>query len=480
MATKAPPHAPFPGLPQPPAPTMVHRIVPPPAPKPRKPFPLVTALVETFGFSPKLASAFSLFLALLVVAAVIWIVRSAPPRTLVLTSGPPGSSFARWAEAYQKALGEHGVTLEVRPSSGSLDNLQRLQTPAPRTDIGFVTGGIAPGAEIHGLRSLGSVSYQPLLVFYRNSTSLSRLSELAGKRIAVGAPGSGTRAIALQLLQANTITGAPTVFSDLDADAAAAGLIDGQLDAIFLMGDSAPIQTLRNLVRAPGIQLFNFCQADAYVRRYVFLNKIALPEGSFDLAKNLPATDVEVVGPTVELIARKDLNPALCDLLLEVAQEIHGQANILQKKGEFPTPLEHDIPLSTDALRYYKSGRGFAYRIIDNFWLANLANRILVAIVPLALVLLPILRLLPVAYQLGVRLRIYRCYRPLLRIERDLFGELTPEHLKELHQRLDEVEHLVNQLKVPASFADQFYELRVHITFVRQRLEAAGAHAGKK
>ena len=447
------------------------------APKPKKPFPLVTALVETFGFSPKIATAFTLFLALLVVAALVWVVRSAPPRTIVLTSGPAGSSFARWAESYQKILGEHGVTLEVRPSSGSIDNLQRLKAPAPRVDIGFVTGGIAPVEEVQGLRSLGSVAYQPLLVFYRNPTPFGRLSDLAGKRLAIGAPGSGTRAIALQLLQANSITGAPTVFSDLDADAAAAALVEGQLDAIFLMGDSAPIQTLRNLVRAPGIQLFDFRQADAYVRRYTFLNKIALPEGSFDLAKNLPAADVEVVGPTVELVARPDLNPALCDLLLEVAQEVHGKPNILQKKGEFPAPPDHDIPPSADAQRYYKSGRGFAYRVIDNFWIANLTNRILVAIVPLALVLLPILRLLPVAYQLGVRLRIYRCYRPLLRIERDLFGELTAERVQELQQRLDEVEQLVNQLKVPASFADQFYELRVHISFVRQRLDAAGVHA---
>jgi TRAP transporter TAXI family solute receptor len=435
---------------------------------------LVNALVETFGFSPALATAVSLFLALLIVAASIWVVRSAPPRTLVLTSGPAGSSFATWAEAYQKALAARGVTLEVLPSSGSIDNLQRLQAKEPRVDIGFVTGGVVPASEIHGLRSLGSVAYQPLLVFYRNATPYTRLSELAGKRVAIGVPGSGTRSIALQMLQANGITGAPTVFTDHDANAAAAGLIDGSLDAIFLMGDSAPIQTLRNLVRTPEIQLFNFRQAEAYVRRYTFLNRISLPEGTFDLAKNLPAANVQVVGPTVELLAREDLNPALCDLLLETAQSVHGKASIIQKKGEFPAPLDHDVPLSPDALSYYRSGSGFAYKLIDNFWIANLANRILVAIVPLALVLLPFFRLLPVVYQLGVRLRIYRCYRPLLRIERDLFGELTPERVRDLHERLDEVEQLVKRLKVPASFADQFYELRVHVAFVRQRLDAAG------
>jgi TRAP-type uncharacterized transport system substrate-binding protein len=408
-------------------------------------------------------------------------VHSAPPRTLVLTSGPEGSSFARWAEAYQKALATHGVTLEVRPSGGSLDNLQRLQTKDKRVDIGFVTGGVTEGQNLAGLQSLGSVAYQPLLIFYRNPAPITKLSEFAGKRLAIGSPGSATRAIASSLLSTNGVTGTTATFTDFDSQGATAALLDGKLDAVFLMGDSASVQTLRNLVRSPDIQLFDFRQADAYVRRFTFLNKIALPEGSFDLGKNLPATDVEAVGPTVELVAQEDLNSALCDLILEVAQEVHGKANILQKRGEFPAPLEHDFPLSPDALRYYKSGKGYAYRLIDNFWIANLANRMLVAIVPLALVLIPVLRLLPIAYQLTVRLRIYRCYRPLLRIERDLFGELTAEKVKDIQLRLDEVEALVDKLKVPASFAGQFYELRVHIAFVRQRLEAAsGKIEGRK
>ncbi len=434
---------------------------------------VVTALVETFGFSTALASAVVVLFSVLAALAILWVVRSAPPRTLVLTSGPEGSSFARWAEAYQKALAEHGVTLEVRPSGGSLDNLQRLQAKDRRVDIGFVTGGVTEGQNLAGLQSLGSVAYQPLLIFYRNPAPITKLSEFAGKRLAIGSPGSATRTIATSLLSANGVSNTTATFSDLDSQAATTALLEGKLDAEFLMGDSASIQTLRNLVRSPDIQLFDFHQADAYVRRFTYLNKIALPEGSFDLGKNLPAADVEAVGPTVELVAQEDLNSALCDLILEVAQEVHGKASILQKRGEFPAPLEHDFPLNPDALRYYKSGKGYAYRIIGNFWIANLTNRVLVAIVPLALVLIPVLRLLPIAYQLSVRLRIYRCYRPLLRIERDLFGELTPEKVQDIQQRLDEVEALVDKLKVPASFAGQFYELRVHIAFVRQRLEAA-------
>ena len=446
--------------------------------KPAKRSAVVTALIETFGFSPAAATAVVILFLLAAALAAFWVVRSAPPRTVVISSGPEGSSFQRWAEAYQKALAGHGVTLEIRPSGGSLDNLQRLQA-GDGVDIGFVTGGVSEDKDLSGLMSLGSVAYQPLLVFYRNPVPIERLSELAGKQVSLGTPGSAARTLALALLQANGITGAPTTFVDLDAAAASAALQEGKLDAVFLMGDSASTQTLRTLMRAPDVRLFSFDQADAYQRRYAFLNKIELPEGAIDLGRNLPATNVTLVGPTVELVARTSLHPALSDLLLGVAQDVHGKANLLQKRGEFPAPLEHEFALSSDAASYYKAGKGFTYRLIPSFWLANLVNRLLVAVVPLALVLIPALRLLPVGYRLRIRLKLFKCYRPLLRLERDSYGPLTAERVTELQARLDEVEAAVDALRVPASFADQFYELRTHVAFVRQRLDAAMGKVGK-
>ncbi|MEO6002545.1 MAG: TAXI family TRAP transporter solute-binding subunit [Opitutus sp.] len=440
-------------------------------PKEPKRLRIVAALIETFGFSPAVATFVALGLGLICLLTVVWVVRSSPPRTIVVTTGPEGSSFQRWALLYQTQLATRGVKLVITPSNGSLDNLQRLQSPKGDVDIGFVSGGLAKEENLKGLVSLGSVAYQPLLIFHRLPTPITRLSELAGKRVAIGAVGSGTRALALTLLLANGISGAPTTFVDLDATAAAAELMEAKLDAVFLMGDSASLLTLRTLVRSPDIQLFNFTQADAYVRRNAYLNKITLPQGSFDLGKNLPAQDVALIGPTVELVAHKRLNSALSDLLIEVAQEVHGKSTVMQKRGEFPAPLEHEFPLSKDALRFYKSGKGFFATIVDDFWLASLLNRSLVAIVPLILVLVPAIRYLPVLYRLGIQLRFYRWYRPLLRLERDTFAPLTAERVEELIARLDEIEQGVSHLKVPASFASQFYWLRSHIAFVRDRLK---------
>lgn len=436
---------------------------------------LVTALIETFGFSPLLASIVALFLVFLAGAALVWLWLSAPPSVITITSGPEGSSFQRNAEAYRDRLAKKNITLKIIPSGGSTDNLKRLQSGESGVDIGFVQSGLVGENPPPGLFSLGSVSNQPLWIYYRNATPITRLSELAGKRIGVGAPGSGTHSLALLLLGMNGITGAPTTFVEHDAEAAAKELLQGRLDAVFLMGDSAPLTTLRAMLAAPDLRLFNFAQADAYVRRHTFLKKIELPQGAFDVGKNLPAQNVTLIGPAVELIARKGFNSAVSDLLLSEAKEVHGKGNILRKPGEFPAPNEGEYPISDDAQRFYKSGLGFTYTIIENFWVASLINRVLVAIVPLLLVLIPAIRFLPIAYRWSVQLRIYRCYRPLLRLEADAQVPMDRERARELMARLDEIEHDVNKLKVPASFAYQFYALQGHVAFVRNRLKAAGA-----
>jgi TRAP-type uncharacterized transport system substrate-binding protein len=434
---------------------------------------IVSTLVETFGLNPMVAVVFVLLVALLGVLAVVWFVRSAPPRTLAITSGPPGSSFQRYAGRYAKILADNGVTLQVLPSQGSLENLQRLQGGQPGIDIGFVQGGLAEEAKLGDLVSLGSIAHQPLWIFYHGPKQITRLSELAGLRIGVGPQGSGTHALAMALLKANGITDGQATFAELDAEAAATALLGGKLDAIFLMGDSAPLQTLRSLIRSPDVQLFSFAQADAYVRKFAYLYKMAFPQGSIDLGLNLPAHDVVLVGPTVELVARRGLNPALSDLLLEAAQEVHGKAGLLQQRGEFPAPIEHEFTISDDAVRYYKSGRGFMYRTVHSFWLASLINRILVVVVPTLLVLIPTIRFLPIIYKLKIRLQIYRRYRRLLQIEREIPRTLTRDQGEELARRLDVIDEAVNHLKVPASCADQFYFLRGHIAFVRERLRAA-------
>ena len=418
---------------------------------------------------------------LLLVIVALWLasrfVHPAPPDTITITSGAEGSTFAKHGERYRKILARQGVTLKVLPSQGSLDNLKRLADPKVKVDIGFVQGGLAGQVDTAELYSLGSIFYTPVYVFYRSPKPIARLSELSGKRIAISREGSGTHVLATALLRANGIEGKDkdaTKLVDLEGTAAEDALQARQVDAAFLMGDSAAFANMRELIRTEGVRLFDFKQADAILRRFRYLTKLDLPAGAFDLGKNLPPEPLTIVSPTVEIIARADLHPALSDMLIEAAREVHGRANLFQKAGEFPAPLEHEYRISDDAARYYKSGKTFAYRHLP-FWVASLVDRIIVVLVPLIVILIPAFKLVPWAYRWRMSQRIYRRYGELMALERAAFSQTTPQERKDLLKRLDQIEGRVIGLKLPGSFADQVYLLRQHITFVRTRLTQAGS-----
>jgi TRAP-type uncharacterized transport system substrate-binding protein len=431
---------------------------------------VLTFCSEYFGLSRAWSLLAVGFITLVLSFGIFWFVYSAPPRVLTITSGPSGSAFEANAAQYCAILASNGVHLKVLPSHGSLENLERLENRARHVDIGFVQGGVARGTNFERLVSLGSIAYEPLLVFYRGTNPVTRLSQLAGKRLAIGPEGSGTHSLALTLLQTNGISpGGSTSLETGETDVAAEALLAGTVDAVFLMSDSASRQTLLRLLRTPGVQLMSFEQADAYTRRFNYLNKLRLPEGAIDFSKNLPSHEVLLIGPTVELVARPDLNAAVSDLILEAASQVHGKATMFQNQGEFPAPLVHEFTISADAIRYYKSGKTFLYRKLP-FWIASLANRILVAFVPIILVLIPGLRLIPAAYKWRSQLRIYRWYRKLLVLEREVVREQPPTKAEALLHRLNEIERVVMHMKVPASFANQFYGLREHIDYVRERL----------
>ncbi len=410
-----------------------------------------------------------ILITIIVIIAAYWILRPAPPHTITISSGPSGSTFRLTAEKYRKILARDGVKLQILPSEGSLDNLKKLCDPAHHVDIGFVQGGVATGMNIDKLVSLGSVFHEPLALFYRTPAPVRWLSELSGKRLAIGPEGSGTRVLALVLLKANGITpGGATELLNLSGEEAANALIEGKIDAAFLTGDSATPPIMRKLLWTPGVRLLDFDQADAYTRRYTYLSKMVLPMGVFDFGKNVPSEDVNLIGPTVELVAREDLHPALSDLLIGAAREVHGKASLLQHAGEFPAPLEHEFRISDDARRFYTSGKGFLYRMLP-FWVASLADRLLVVVVPVIVLLIPGLKMAPAIYNWRIRSRIFRWYGLLISLERSLLAQPTPEERQELLKRLNSIDSEVNKMKMPLSFADQFYVLRDHINFVRSR-----------
>lgn len=399
-------------------------------------------------------------------------VQPAPPKKIVITTGSESGAYFQFANRYAALLAKNGITLEVQPSAGSLENIERLEKDAAQ--VAFVQGGVVEANENSDdvadppLLSLGSLFYEPIWVFYRADKSLDRLTELRGKRIAIGQEGSGVRQLAQQLLAANEIAVGSRLLP-LSGLNAAEELQQGRIDAAFVIAaEKAPV--VQVLLRSPGIRVMSFSQANAYERRFPFLTKLTLPHGVADLVRDLPPTDVTLLAPTANLIIRADLHPALQTLLLQAVSEVHGKSGFFQHQGEFPAYKDQMLPLSPEASRYFKSGSPFLQRYLP-FWLAVLIDRLIVLLVPIVALLIPLLKVAPAIYTWRVRSKVFRCYGALKFLENELKKEFDHSRIEAYRNRLDVLDEEASQLHVPLGFTDLVYTLREHVNLVRHTLE---------
>jgi len=304
-------------------------------------------------------------------------------------------------------------------------------------------------------------------VFYQGERPLTRLHDLAGKRIAVGAEGSGVRGLALQLLEANDIPMDDRLKPLAGLDAAEA-VQQGWVDAAFIIAaPEAPV--VQVLLRSPGVRVMSFAQADAYTRRFPFLTRVTLPRGVVDFVRDLPPQDTTLLAATANLVIRDGTHPALVSLLLQAAGEVHGKSGFFQRTGEFPAYLDASFELSPDAARHYKSGPPFLQRYLP-FWAAVLVDRLVVLLLPLVALLLPLMRIAPSLYTWRVRSKVFRLYGELKYLEDEVRQHYAPERHAEFFERLDRIEEEASNRHVPLAFTDLVYTLREHINLVRQQL----------
>ena len=408
----------------------------------------------------------------IVVIAAFWIaahyVKPAPADTFVMTTGADGGAYHLFARRYRDILARERITIQLKPSAGSIENLQRLQDRQSQVEAGLVQAGVVSGEPPAGLRSLGAMYYEPLWVFYRGKEELDKLSQLSGKRVAIGPEGSGTRALALQLLGASGAVNPPTKLSPLGGNDAVKALIDGTVDAALLVA-SPDAPTVQALAKAKDIKLASLVQAEAFTRRFPFLSAIRLPRGAIDLTVDLPSREITLLTTTANLIVNEDFHPALGLLLVQAATEVHGRAGVLQKAGEFPAALESEFPLADEAKRFYKSGTPFLQRYLP-FWIANFIERMAVLLLPIVAVLLPLFKILPALIQWRNKSRLFKWYSELKHLEAQVAANSDPAQVAGYLDRLDEIEAGVNHTRVGNNYSDYVYNLRLHLDLVRNRL----------
>jgi TRAP transporter TAXI family solute receptor len=410
----------------------------------------------------------AILLAVLFVA--LCYVEPAAPKELYLLAGARGTTSYEYGVQYAEFFREHGIAMHAVETAGSFDNLNRLISGEKHT-VGFVLSGaermLDEHKDVENLVSLGSLYFEPLWLFIGKEVVVARVADLERKKVALGPKGSGSYAVAGLLLRANgidmqVIKGS---FEELDPDEAVDALMAGEIDAAFFMGEPT-LPVIARLLESEAVRPFSFKRAGAYASIYPELSDLVLPEGAFDLAQNIPGTDVRLIVPAVNLVMRGGLHPAIADLLLDAAKSIHRRPSLFAGSEDFPSMDHVSLPISPTAIRYYEQGPSFLRRILP-FRVATFVDRFLVVIVPVLTVALTLFKSVPALIRMRYSIQIQGLYRRLEAVEKSLSAEADRQLLV---KELDDLERASAKMSVPRSNIAPYFEFRQNIHDARQRV----------
>ena len=390
-----------------------------------------------------------------------------PPKVIRIATGANNGAYYTFAQEYARLLASDGITLEVVPTAGSVENLELLKSG--EVSLALIQGGSATRDDKERLQSLGSLFLEPVWIFVRRQ-SVKRFLELKGNRVSVGIAGSGTHLLATQLLSAAGITEINTQLIREETTQAIDSLSNGKIDAAFFVASpEAPI--IRKLFAAPAVELLNFDRAAAYGRWFPFLTPVTLSEGVIDLQQNIPDHDTPLVAASANLAARRDLNASLIPAVLNAVMRVHQTGGVLEHKRQFPSVDFADLPLSEDARRYLINGPSFLFRWLP-YGTAVLLDRLKILVLPLLALLLPLFKIAPPLYTWRIRSKIYKWYAAVREVESSIQQEKVSSDAASLINRLSELDRQVASVSVPLSYAAELYHLRLHIRFLQEKLQS--------
>ncbi len=427
--------------------------------KKRSKFRTLKEFVKIYGFG--------FFLAAIILITAYQFVEPAPPYKLTLATASRDGAYFKYAQEIKKHFAKEKITLTVLETSGSVENLALLKSG--KADAAFIQGGIASSKDYPMLQGLASLYLEPLLVFTRKEAGMHSIAQFAGKRVAIGPEGSGTRAIALQILADNLLNETNVEFIPIGGKEAASQLAAGSIDSFFAV-TQIDTEITRNLLSRNDIELMNLRRAESYTRLHSFLSHIVLPEGVIDMAANIPQEDIHFIAPAATLVTHEDLHPALIDLLMQTSSTLFKEGSLFSANNTFPSPANLDFRLSKEADRFYRNGPSFLQRYLP-FWAATLVDRLKLMLLPLVALILPLAKILPPTYRWRMRSRIYRWYEELHELDLETRTVGTPEVISKSIEDLNTIEDEVRQVEVPLSYAEELYHLRQHIDMIRRQIK---------
>ncbi len=404
--------------------------------------------------------------------AVIWaalgILLPSPPTKIAIAGSFPGGHFELLAHRYKDILARSHVKVDVRSTEGAVENLKLLNDPRSGIQIAFMQGGIANSEQAPDLLSLGRIDYQVFWLFYSAGQTFDDVTQLKGKRIGLGPLGSGTRVVCEKILNAGGVTAQNTTLLHLTPQKAIDALNGGAIDALFLnFSPDSPI--LKTLLNDPQYRPMSFTDADALTRIFPYLVRLVLPRGVIDYERKIPATDIVLIATTNVVLVRKEIHPAIIDLLAQTMSRVHSVPGIFQRIDEFPTQTDPEYPIAEEARDFYRNGPSFLNRYLP-FWVTNYVKRAIAVLVTVIAIVLPLFSYAPRIYRWLVEYRLRGLYRRLRAIEANSHKvTIAPEFLA-LEGAIESLDREIINLGVPMRHSDLYFSIKSHLNLVRIRI----------
>jgi TRAP-type uncharacterized transport system substrate-binding protein len=392
----------------------------------------------------------------------------APPSEFSIATGGSRQIYEGIGNQYREILARSKVDLRVELTNGAQENIDLLNNPGSNIKAGIVQGGVSNAAQSPDLRSLGRINYQIYWIFYRATETLGDLRQIKGKRVGLGPHGSGQRPMTEKVLAASGVNSGNTTFVALSTQAAASALDDGDIDVLFL--PFAPnSNVLSALLTNPRVKAMSFTEAEALIRIFPFLTRLVLPRAVINFERILPSSDTVLIAASNLVLVRKDIHPALIDLLAQAIVETHGKAGMFEQTGEFPTQTDPEYPMSETARDFYKNGPSVLNRYLP-FWVTNHVQRALAVLVTVFAIILPLFSYAPKLYKWMVEYRLHAMYRRLRAIEALLHRGAASAEVNALEADLAGVDRAIHLLAIPMQHSDQFFSIKSHLDLVRVQL----------
>jgi TRAP-type uncharacterized transport system substrate-binding protein len=413
---------------------------------------------------------------LLFILIGIWLYADPPPpRHVLLATGSPGGSYEALGKKYVEFFKEKGITLELVPTMGAQDNIDRLSDRNDPLQAAFVQAGVDYAKDAKGIQTLGAVDYDPIWFFYRGPELKAAdfeavdggLKYFLNKKISIGIKGSGTHAQAIKILRAAGYEKGVKVVNLAGADSVKA-LKAGEIDGSFIV-DAYEAPNVQALINDPSLHLATFRRAEAFAKLIPHLHILDVPQGAFSLPRNFPPLDTKLLATTTNLLIDDRMHPAIQFLFLEAARGINGKASFFAKRGEFPSFKDSTLIESPVAVHYEKNNYPLLAAYFP-FWIAELISRLVFILLPFCVLGYPILQSLPSYRTRRMQNKINRLYGSLKALETELLNGFNDQQRDGYLKRLNLLEYQTLNITVSQRLSSDYYALRTSIDYVRNCL----------